>query len=123
MNRDLTFARPLKCAFCLRRFKYRMSLDHHIRTDHSLLFMRAIGQTVMILCRKQRERQLHLVEAANAAAIAAASPVAAMPESSSSSSPVAQRRLKPLGVRKSKAAKKARKATVIQMANTFTKEF
>jgi len=30
----MTSCRPLKCAFCSRRFKYRACVADHIRTDH-----------------------------------------------------------------------------------------
>lgn len=32
--KDVAFSRPLKCFLCLRRFKYKLSLEDHVRSDH-----------------------------------------------------------------------------------------
>jgi hypothetical protein len=39
INMDRNTARPLKCTYCFRRFKYTASLKDHIRTDHSAILL------------------------------------------------------------------------------------
>jgi len=61
----MSSCRPLKCAFCSRRFKYRACIADHIRADHmdAILYkLKQIRQRKIALQQIQKFNQIRPVK-------------------------------------------------------------